>query len=234
MAAAKTIMSDFVAGFSSRHAIAGALLAKAFGVPAEGFAPSDMGAPRTPRHFSPADPDGNPTAGWDPFDATVSQPFVDPVGAARAAGYAEGLAAAGAGDARDHDLAAALGRAFAARIDRDAVARQLRQTVLALVARIVGDTGIAPDVLAGRIERAVDMLADAAESALLRVHPDDVALLDGRLPKSVFAVGDAAVARGGFVLESASTIVEDGPDAWLDQLSQAIDRVAVPPEPAAC
>ena len=70
--------------------------------------------------------------------------------------------------------------------------------------------------------------ADSAESAMLRVHPDDVALLEGKLPRSVFAVGDAAVTRGSFVLESASTIVEDGPELWLEQLAQAIDRVAVP------
>jgi flagellar assembly protein FliH len=44
----------------------------------------------------------------------------------------------------------------------------------------------------------------------------------------VFAVGDVHVARGSFVLESASTIVEDGPELWLEQLAQAIDRVAVP------
>ena len=63
---------------------------------------------------------------------------------------------------------------------------------------------------------------------MLRVHPDDVALLEGRLPKSIFAAGDPAVARGSFVLESASTIVEDGPELWLDQLAQAIERVPVP------
>ena len=28
--------------------------------------------------------------------------------------------------------------------------------------------------------------------------------------------------RGSFVLESASTVVEDGPDLWLDQLATAI------------
>ena len=72
------------------------------------------------------------------------------------------------------------------------------------------------------------MLADAGESALLRVHPDDVALLDGRLPDTIFAAGDAGVERGGFVLESASTVVEDGPERWLEQLAQAIDRIPVP------
>src|SRR3546814_10579014 len=73
------------------------------------------------------------------------------------------------------------------------------------------------------------MLADAAESALLRVNPADVALLDGKLPKNVFAAGDEGVQRGAFVLEAASTIVEDGPDLWLEQLGQALDRIAVPP-----
>ncbi|PMY02631.1 flagellar biosynthesis protein FliH, partial [Pseudomonas sp. MPR-R2A5] len=72
------------------------------------------------------------------------------------------------------------------------------------------------------------LLTDVTESAMLRVHPDDVALLEGKLPRQIFAVGDASVARGSFVLESASTIVEDGPDLWLEQLAQAIDHVAVP------
>ena len=100
--------------------------------------------------------------------------------------------------------------------------------MLLLVGRLVGEVGVSAELLAGRIESAAEALADAAESALLRVHPDDVALLDGRLPGTLFAVGDATLARGSFVLESASTIVEDGPDRWLEQLTQAIDRVAMP------
>lgn len=218
-------MSDFTAGFSGRNTT-GDLLQQAFGI--RGFAPAD---PRirasAPRSFSPADPAADPTAGWDPFDANA-KPYADPVAAAHAAGYAEGLAAAAAADGRDRALAEAVGQALSDRVDRERVARQLRQTVLFLVAKIIGDSGVAPDVLAGRIEAATDLLSDATESAMLRVHPDDVALLEGRLPATVFAVGDAAVARGSFVMESASTIVEDGPEVWLDQLAAAIDRVAVP------
>jgi flagellar assembly protein FliH len=109
------------------------------------------------------------------------------------------------------------------------MAGQLRQTVLHLVSKLVGEVGIAPDVLAGRITAAVDLLADSAESALLRLHPDDLPLVEGKLPATIFPVGDPHVARGGFVIESASTIVEDGPDLWLEQLAQAIDRVPIPP-----
>lgn len=219
-------MSEFTAGFSARHTT-GALLDQAF-APAAGFMPAD---PRQralgPRSFVPAEPGANPTAGWDVF-AADAKPYVDPVEAARAEGYAAGLAAAAAEAGRDQALADDIVAALQGRLDRDRVAQQLRQTVLFLVGKIVGETGVAPDILAGRIEAATDLLSDSAESAMLRVHPDDVALLDGRLPATVFAVGDAAVARGSFVMESASTIVEDGPELWLDQLAQAIDRVAVP------
>jgi flagellar assembly protein FliH len=251
-------MSDFTAGFVARHEAVAQALHQAFEVPPEGFAPAD---PRTwatgradrtsrtgpvsfspqsdgPRHFSPADPNTNPTEGWDPFEAAdpapPPAPFVDPVATAHAAGFAEGMAAAiaeiGETAGRDRALLAELAEALRSdsRLDREVMARQLRQTVMFLVSRLIGDVGISPDILASRIDAAAGMLADNAESALLRVHPDDVALLDGKLPKTVFAVGDANVLRGSFVLESASTIVEDGPELWLEQLAQAIDRVAVP------
>ncbi|MES2420431.1 MAG: FliH/SctL family protein [Pseudomonadota bacterium] len=246
--------NGFTAGFASRHTTTAHILASAF-APPSGFAAADIRErvaarptnsfaspnfssqpvtePSTPKHFSPADKDVNPTAGWDPLDPVSESAFIDPLADAHAAGYAEGLAAAAAAAqetaARDGallgDLAAAIG---GDRIDRERVAAQLRQTVLFLVSKLVGEVGIAPDVLAGRIETAADLLSDSAESALLRVHPDDVALLEGRLPKTIFAAGDPGVARGSFVLESASTIVEDGPELWLDQLAQAIDRVPVP------
>lgn len=239
--------SEFRAGFSSRGQGVAEALKAAFAPRVSGFAPADLReraerGPMSftpqgdgPRHFTPADPNANPTEGWDPFDATATPaPFVDPVAAAHAAGYAEGVAAAMAEasvtNERDRALLTALALALRAddRIDRDAVARRLRQTVLFLVTRLVGEVGIAPDLLARRIEAATDLLSDAAESAILRVHPDDVALLADTLPRHVFPVGDTTVARGAFVIESASTIVEDGPDLWLEQLAHAIDRVAVP------
>jgi flagellar assembly protein FliH len=247
---AQDIPTGFVAGFAARHSLAAPALQRAFAMP-EAFAAVDVrdraaarpasGAPRSfspqgagPRHFSPADPGTNPTAGWDPLSADAAAPSSDPVAAARAAGYAEGLAAAqsAVADAGDRDralLAGLLDQIGQGRdLDRDAIARQLRETVLLLVGKLVGEIGVSADLLAGRIAAAADHLADSSEPALLRVHPDDVALLDGRLPPTLFAAGDPSVARGSFVLESASTIVEDGPALWLEQLEQAVDRVAVP------
>ncbi|WP_426258362.1 FliH/SctL family protein [Sphingomonas sp. DC1600-2] len=249
-------MSEFTAGFSARSRGVAEALQAAFAPRVAGFAAADLreraergpvsfsphdSDGERPRHFSPAAPGTNPTAGWDPFDANPAppaQPFVDPVAVAHEAGYAIGYVEGG--DAaraemtalaeRDRALLESLTQALQSndRIDREAVARRLRETVLFLVTRLVGDVGISSDRLAQRIEAAADLLTDATESAMLRVHPDDVALLEGKLPRQIFAVGDASVARGSFVLESASTIVEDGPDLWLEQLAQAIDHVAVP------
>lgn len=236
--------SDFAPGLAGRHRAAAHVLQRAFSEPV-GFAPSDvtrMGSRDTsvePKHFSPADPAINPTEGWDPLTAAADQgrhgPFADPIAAAHRAGFEEGRAAALAeseeAKAREAALLDQVSTALGAgaHFDRERMAGHLRQTVLHLVTKMVGEVGIAPDVLAGRITAAMDMLADSAESVLLRLHPDDVQLVEGKLPATIFPIGDAGVARGGYVIESASTIVEDGPDLWLEQLAQAIDRVPIPP-----
>ena len=208
----------------------------------DGASASDAHGAGQPRHFHPANRDHDPTEGWDPFGACNDAPgetMHDPIGAAHAAGHAEGHAegmavaaqqfqARAEAEARDGQLIDAIAQAISSRVDRQAVAEQLRQTVLVLVTKLVGEIGVDGERLAGRIEAAIDLMAGAQEAALLRVHPDDVALLEGRLPQSIFPVGDAALERGSFVLESASTVVEDGPSMWLDQLAAAIDKVPVP------
>lgn len=236
----------FVVGFPSRRdaAAEAALEERRTAAPVAGFSPADLiarieeafgGTPggARPRHFHPQDRDSNPTAGWDPLEACREEPAADPVETARAAGYDEGYAAAVAAmaeqRARDDTLLAGVAAsAQGDAIDRAALAEQLRRTVLTLVTRIVGEAGVSGELLAARVEAATDCLADANESAMLRVHPDDVALVTGRVPATVFPVGDANVARGSFVMEAASTIVEDGPAMWLEQLEAAIERAAVP------
>ncbi|MBX3562956.1 MAG: flagellar biosynthesis protein FliH [Sphingomonas sp.] len=231
-------MSDparaFMPGLAGHVRVAETVLQRAFGEPAS-FAASEVeqigrrrragDGPAQPRHFSPVENNGHgQEAHWE-----------DPIAAAHAAGVAEGRAAMleelDAAQGREAALLDQVSTALSkgAHFDRERMAAHLRQTVLHLVTRMVGEVGIAPDVLAERITAAVDLLADNAESALLRVHYDDVELLKGKLPANVFAVGDPHVQRGGFVIESASTIVEDGPDLWLEQLAAAIDRVPIPP-----
>ncbi len=236
--------SDVAPGFTPADLIA--RIEEAFGArsPAPASAPAgETAAADTfgeaagdqPRHFSPADAEANPTAGWDMLDADAPiPPCVEQVEAARIAGYHEGLAdAAIAADAvvsRERELLEAVAGAMKAggAIDRVALAEALRRTVTMLVTQLVGEIGVSAPLLVARVEAATELLADASESAMLRVHPDDLPLIEGRVPGTVFPVGDEGVARGSFVMEAASTIVEDGPAMWLDQLTQAIERAAVP------
>lgn len=232
----------FVAGFAPRQDDAAVRLQRAFAERPAGFSPGDLIA-RIEEAFSASpqphlSPEPSPAAeppSLDPVAAAMAEvPPVDPLAEAHQAGFEAGYAAARAEQeataARDLALIEGIAAALKSdeRIDRERIARQLRQTVLHLVSDLIGQTGIAGDLLAGRVEAAAELLADQSESAILRVNHQDVGLLAGRLPDTIFAVGDATLARGSFVLEAASTIVEDGPDLWLEQLTSALDKVAVP------
>lgn len=215
-----------------------------------GFAVS--GPVAAPRHFHPADRDANPTAGWDMFateidPATVpadpppivvaaAAPGID-VEAIRATAYAEGFAqgeAAGRAAAADDadalaGLASAIGRLQP--FDREALAARLNQTVLHLVQTIVGEVQVSPDRLLARVRAAAGMVADATQPAILRLNPDDLALVEGRVPDPLFAIADPGVARGGLVIETKDSVVEDGPATWLAALAGALERVAPPASP---
>ncbi|WP_298668572.1 FliH/SctL family protein [uncultured Sphingomonas sp.] len=235
----------FVAGLSARHNDAAVRLRRVLSERPAGFAPADLidriehafGTPaaRQPGGYTPASRDPAPTEEWDLVEPDAEPaPFLDPIEAARQAGHEQGLAAARAeqGEAaeRDRAMLARLIEALRsdARIDRERLARQLRQTVLHLVSRIVGEADISGELLGARVSAASDLIAEASESAVLRVNPADMALIAGHLPSTIAPIGDTGIARGSFVLEAASTIVEDGPELWLEQLARTLDKVAVP------
>ncbi|WP_309503281.1 MULTISPECIES: FliH/SctL family protein [Sphingomonas] len=193
-----------------------------------------------PQHFRPATPGANPTAGWDPFDPmgekgnSDRQPPHDAIDAARAEGFAEGMAAAermaaerGEADAQALARIAAGLEAISA-FDRDALAGRLRQTVMFLVSRLIGEAGVSAEMLGRRVESAVALLADSAEAAVLKLNPEDLPLVEAQLPATVTAVADVEIDRGGFRIETRTTSIEDGPDAWLAQLAAALDRAALP------
>lgn len=153
--------------------------------------------------------------------------------AARAEAFAEGVSE---GDRRtraelDDDraaLASLLDGLATRSLDVIALAPILQKTVLALVGRLVGDAGIAPDLIAARIETAIAMLADATEPTTVHLNPADHALVATLLPAGAAVVADAGVERGGFRLETPSTLIDDGPALWLEQLSGRLDRMMLP------
>jgi flagellar assembly protein FliH len=194
-----------------------------------------------PKHFRPANPGVNPTEGWDPFDPlgaseTPAPQAPDPITAARAEGFAEGMAAAermaaerGEADAQALAEIAGLLQMMSG-FDRDALATRLRQTVMFLVTRLVGEAGVSAELLTKRIEAATALIADSSELAQLRLNPADLALVEGHHPDRVTLVPDEAIGRGGFRIETRTSTIEDGPANWIEQLGAALDRTALPGE----
>lgn len=194
-----------------------------------------------PKHFSPANPGANPTEGWDPFDPlghkadlTHAETALDAINVARAEGFSAGMAEAerlaaerGEADAQALAQVASLLEMMSG-FERDLLAGRLRETVLFLVRRLVGEVGVSAELLNGRIAAAAELLADTSEVATLRLNPADHALIDGHQPARVTLVPDYAIGRGGFRIETRTTVIEDGPEAWLAQLSAALDRTALP------
>ena len=181
-----------------------------------------------PRHFRPADPDANPTAGWDPFRAAAAgaDDAIPDMAAVAVAGERPAIDAA-----TSAALAAQIADAFAAgrQIDRAALAEQLRATVLHLVEQMLGEAAVDPERLGARIAAATALLGEAPVGAVtIRLHPAECDAVAPLLPAGVAACADAAIERGGFVLENAVTRIEEGPGAWLDQLRAATARVPVP------
>ena len=194
-----------------------------------------------PKHFRPANPGSNPTEGWDPFDplsengATAPQTH-DPITAARSEGFTEGMAtaermAAERGEADAQALAEIAGLLqLMSTFDRDALANRLRQTVMFLVTRLVGEAGVSAELLTKRIEAATALIADSSELGQLRLNPVDLALVEGHQPERVTLVPDETIGRGGFRIETRTSTIEDGPANWIEQLGAALDRTALPGE----
>lgn len=154
-------------------------------------------------------------------------PEPDPVTEAYERGYREGAANA-AENARlaeqQRDAArGAIELAFA-QLGADDTARlteRMRQTVLALCEAAVLPLALDADGLVLRVERAVGMLQRAQDERVVRLHPEDLALIGARLPASLTVETDPRVERGGLRIETADGGVEDGPSHWRRALAEA-------------
>jgi flagellar assembly protein FliH len=66
------------------------------------------------------------------------------------------------------------------------------------------------------------MLARADDERVLRLHPDDFALIGKALPDELEVRSDPALERGALRLESVNGGVEDGPAHWRRAIAEAI------------
>jgi flagellar assembly protein FliH len=152
----------------------------------------------------------------------------DPETRAFAAGYAQGAAdaeaafaeAIAAQDAARAKIELAFGR-LDADLTRELEAR-LRESVLALCTPLLADYAADAEALAARVKTAAAMLARAADERVIRLHPEDLALLAARLPEEWHFEPDPGLERGALRIEGTAGGVEDGPGTWIRALSEAL------------
>ncbi|WP_228726814.1 FliH/SctL family protein [Novosphingobium aureum] len=186
---------------------------------AGGFRPDQRygGEPVSPQRSAqePAAPEEEPDA-------------PDPVSQAYSDGFAAGFeqAARQAEIAHDADTAAREGLRLAiARLDGELEERlrlRLRETVAALCESAIAPLALDRDGLTRRIARAVAMLQRADDERVIRLHPEDLALVSPRLASEWTVREDPRMERGTIRVETASGGVEDGPATWRQAITEAL------------
>jgi len=167
-----------------------------------------------------------------PFGAQAERPAEassqpDPLTEAYERGFREGAAMAAEeafrAETKRNAARHAIELAFGQLDEDDAVQLRdrLRQTVLALCEAAVLPLALDAEGLAARVERAVSMLQRAQDERVVRLHPEDLALVGDRLPGSFQVEPDADVERGGLRIETADGGIEDGPSHWRRYLAEA-------------
>ncbi len=143
-------------------------------------------------------------------------------------GYAKGFdAASEQAKAEAVELAAAQGRietAFERLGEAEGLRleERLRETVMALCEQALAPLASDPEVLAGRVHKALSALRRAEDERVLRLHPDDLKLVSDRLPESLKVEPDQSMARGEIRVETADGGIEDGPEQWRRVLEEAL------------
>ncbi len=174
-------------------------------------------------HNDPVDPDSEPEA-----EPEVEQIDIEAV---RAAAVAQGFAAgieAGRREAdkeRDALQRLAIGLELLRPEPTHGLGAMIATTVERLVREVMGEVEVDRDTLLARARAAAAMIGEEARPSTLKLHPEDVARLEGAdLPVEVEP--DDSLAQGELRLETGSGCVEDGPSVRLERLRSALDRIA--------
>ncbi len=162
------------------------------------------------------------------FAANDTQPEPDAREQSFADGYARGMADALARAREEQDaLDAARQRieiAFAElfEADRPRIEARLRETVLVLCDHLIAPLVTDSFALSARITSALDLLRRTEDERVLRLHPEDIPLVEGRLPRDLRVEADPTVERGGLRIEHPDGGVEDGPGQWHRVLAETL------------
>lgn len=151
----------------------------------------------------------------------------DSIAIAWAEGYARGLEDARLEAAQAQTVAEEARAALTlslARLDAElaeSLRQRLQDTVVALCEQTLAPYALDPEALAARVARAVAMFARAEDERVIRLHPDDLALVSPRLSAEWTVIPDPALDRGALRVESQSGGIEDGPAQWRRALAEA-------------
>lgn len=144
--------------------------------------------------------------------------------AAYAQGLADGRAAVEAELAARDQARAGLSLALA-RLDEqlgEELAGRLAQTVMGLCQAMMAPYAVDPAMLQRRCIAAAGMVGEGVIDASLRLHPDDIDLLDRGFASTWHIIPDGALERGTLVFDMAEGAVEDGPAQWRAALAEAL------------
>ncbi|MBP8234244.1 MAG: hypothetical protein KAY22_18270 [Rhizorhabdus sp.] len=172
-----------------------------------------------PRATSPA-PDAEGAAQVD-VEAVQAEAF--------AAGFEQGRQATILEFAREREALAQLVRAAEALQpeSQGPLAAVLAETVTRMVRQIVGEVKIDPALLEQRAIAIAELVTAECGPARLRLHPDDIAMLDG-VDLGLPLAPDHHLASGTIVLETGEGWIEDGPQVRLARLRAQLDTMGLP------
>ena len=180
-----------------------------FEAPAEGFSP----------RFS-ASPAGFAPWGADAADAPPSPlpEQSDPAQAGYAQGLADGIAhAAGMNDAANR-LAAALDGLRP--VPEGEVVAAIMAAMHVALAELIGTAPVDAELLGRRCAALAQWASGAGGEAVLRLHPDDLALLPDPQPDDWPRIADPHLPRGEVRLEQGAGTLAAGPRTALDALAR--------------
>ena len=161
-------------------------------------------------------------------EEAAAPPVQDPAEAAFAEGYGRGyqdaMAQARIQAEQDNAARGRIETAFErlAEAEELRLEQRLRETVLALCEHTLAPMTTDPDALTMRISKALSLLRRSEDQRVVRLHPDDLALIAERLPDTTKVDPDPTLARGELRIETVEGGLEDGPEQWRRILSEAL------------
>ncbi|MEY2943480.1 MAG: hypothetical protein RLY97_1494, partial [Pseudomonadota bacterium] len=100
---------------------------------------------------------------------------------------------------------------------------RLTTAIAALCEATLHPLTLDPDALSARATRIMALFSRADDERVLRIHPDDLALISAQLPPDWAIQPDPLLMRGNLRVETQDGGAEDGPDQWRSAIYDALN-----------